>query len=75
MVINALRAARLRFTISRQEARRKLADAEARHHRERARDAAEKRRDAQERIADAERELAGIERRVTIRRIERARPC
>ncbi|MCK9550278.1 hypothetical protein [Aquamicrobium sp.] len=75
MVINTLRAVWLRYTISRQEARRDDAVCEARHHRQRARDAAAKRRDAQTHIDDAERELAGIERRATVRRIERARPC
>lgn len=74
-MVTALRAAWLRFNIRRQEVRRQIAHEDAQHHRERARDAAAKKADASARIDEAVRELAGIERRMTVRRIERARPC
>ncbi|MCP4637785.1 MAG: hypothetical protein GY848_15095 [Methyloversatilis sp.] len=74
-MVTALRAAWLRFSIRRQEVRRQIAHDDAQHHRQRARDAAAKKADAAERIEAASRELAGLERRLTVRRIERARPC
>lgn len=74
-MVTALRAAWLRFNIRRQEVRRQIAHDDAQHHRERARDAVAKKADAAARIDAAAGELARIERRMTVRRIERARPC
>ncbi len=74
-MLKSLRAALLRYIIKCQTARRNEAELDARHYRERARDAAAKRRDAQARIEDAQREIESIQRRMTVRRIERARPC
>lgn len=74
-MVTALRAAWLRFNIRRQEVRRQIAHDDAQHYRERARDAAAKKADAAARIDAAAGELARIERRMTVRRIERARPC
>lgn len=74
-MVTALRAAWLRFNIRRQEVRRQIAHEDAQYHRERARDAAAKKADAAARIDAAVGELARIERRMTVRRIERARPC
>lgn len=74
-MVTALRAAWLRFKIRREEVRRQIACDDALYHRQRARDAMAKKTDASARIDEAVRELAGIERRMTVRRIERARPC
>lgn len=71
-MLKTLRAALLRYTITRQTARREQAQREVRHYRDLERDAKAKRADAQSRIDDAERELASIERRRTVARLARA---